>query len=107
MIDIWYDRKRGDLYCNRLNNFLIYMHEVSIQDSDTDHDGISDGVELSYWKSSLAALHPAWIEEQILNMSVNYTLNTDVDNGSIPDGKEIEGYTVKIITGWDSKGESM
>jgi len=32
---------------------------LSIQDADSDHDGIEDGAELKYWQHRLAALHPA------------------------------------------------
>ncbi len=67
--------------------------------------GLFNGsAELNYWESRLAALHPAWSEEQVLNMSVNYTRNPDVDHDNITDGKEINGYEVKIITGWKSDG---
>ena len=64
----------------------------------------NDGAELSYWEQRLAALHPAWSDEQVLNMSVNYTLNPDVDHDNITDGKEIKGYKVKIINGWKKDG---
>ncbi len=97
----------GDLDHDGLSNLFEYEHNMSINDADSDHDGINDGDELSYWESRLSTMHPGWSAEQVLNMSVNYTLNPDVDNDSIPDGKEIKGYTVKIITGWDSKGEPM
>ena len=33
---------------------------------------------------------------------VNYTLNPDVDGDNIIDGKEIKGYSVKIIVRWKS-----
>ena len=94
----------GDLDHDGLNNSFEYHHGLNMQDPDTDHDGINDGAELNYWESRLSALHPAWSEEQVLNMSINYTLNPDVDRDNITDGKEINGYDVKIITGWKSDG---
>ena len=30
--------------------------------------------------------------------------DTDVERNNITDGKEINGYVVKIITGWDKDG---
>ena len=58
----------------------------------------SNGAELHYWQHRLAALHPGWTSNQILNMSVNYTLNPDVDGDNITDCKEIYGHGVKINT---------
>ena len=94
----------GDLDHDGLSNLFESKHGLNIQDADTDHDGINDGAELSYWEHRLAALHSAWSYEQILNMSVNYTLNPDVDGDNITDGRETNGYEVKIITGWKSDG---
>ncbi len=94
----------GDLDHDGLSNLFEYEHNLSISDADSDHDGINDGKELNYWESRLSTMHPDWSAEQVLNMAVNYTLNPDVDNDSIPDGKEIKGYTVKIITGWAKNG---
>ncbi len=98
---------QGDLDHDGLSNLFEYERNMSINDADTDHDGIDDGAELQYWEHRLSELHSNWSEEQILNMSVNYTLNPDVDGDNITDGKEIKGYSVKIITDWDSKGEPM
>ena len=57
----------------------IFLNSLS---SDTDHDGINDGAELQYWESRLAEIHKNWSDEQVLNMSVNYTLNPDVDGAT-------------------------
>ena len=69
----------GDLDHDGLSNLFEYEHGLNIQDADTDHDGINDGEELSYWQHRLSALHPGWSEGQVLNTSVNYTLNPDED----------------------------
>ena len=87
-----------------MNSLFEYLHGLNMQASDTDHDGIVDGAELSYWENRLAEIHTDWTSEQILNMSVNYTRNPDVDGDNITDGKEIKGYKVKIITGWQKDG---
>ena len=75
-----------------------YEYGLNMKKWNTDHDGINDGDELQYWNVTRGLP---------LNESIAYCKNPDVDNDSIPDGKEIKGYTVKIITGWDSKGEPM
>ncbi len=85
----------GDLDHDGLNNSFEYHHGLNMQDPDTDHDGINDGAELSYWESRLAEIHTDWTSGQILNMSLNYTLNPDMDGDNITDGKEIKGYKVK------------
>ncbi len=66
-----------------------------IYDTDDDHGGIDDGDELNYWNITRG-----------LNMdtSVEYCKNPDVDGDNIPDGKELNGYSVKIITGWKLDG---
>ena len=92
------------IYKDGLSNLFEFRNGLNIRDSDTDHNGIADGAELSYWESRLGDIHKDWSEEQVLNMSVNYTLNSDVDGDNIADGKEINGYSVKIITGWKSNG---
>ncbi len=94
----------GDLDHDGLSNLFEYLHGLNMQAADTDHDGIVDGAELSYWENRLAEIHTDWTSEQILNMSVNYTCNPDVDGDNITDGKEINGYCVKIITGWQKDG---
>ena len=65
----------GDLDHDGLNNSFEYHHGLNMQDPDTDHDDINEGAELSYWEGRLAEIHKDWSDEQILNMSVNYTLN--------------------------------
>ncbi len=74
-----------------------YRHAFDFDDYIIN-DGINDGDELHYWNVTRGLP---------LNESIAYCKNPDVDNDSIPDGKEIKGYTVKIITGWDSKGEPI
>ncbi len=94
----------GDLDHDGLSNLFEYLHGLNMQAADTDHDGIVDGAELSYWENRLGDIHKDWSAGQVLNMSLNYTLNPDVDRDNITDGKEIKGYEVKIITGWKSDG---
>ncbi len=50
----------GDLDHDGLSNLFESKHGLNIQDPDTDHDGIADGAELSYWERRLASLHPTW-----------------------------------------------
>ena len=68
--------------------------------------GIDDGAEYHYWQERLYLFWSGWVNS-ITGAAVNYTLNPDVDGDNITDGKEIKGYSVKIITDWDSKGEPM
>ncbi len=60
-----------------------------------DGDVIPTGAELRYWNATRGLP---------MDGAVNYTLNPDVDGDNITDGKEINGYEVKIITGWKSDG---
>jgi len=85
----------ADLDNDGLTNIFEYQHNLSITDKDTDHDGINDGEELKYWNET---------RKLDLDTSLSYCRIPDVDNDSIPDGKEIHGYEVKIITGWKSDG---
>ena len=39
-----------------------------------------------------------------MDTSIAFCKNPDVDGDNITDGKEINGYEVKIITGWKSDG---
>ncbi len=82
-----------DLDNDGLSNIFEYEHGLSINDTDTDHDGIDDGEELKYWNQT---------KNLSLSTAIEYCKNPDVDNDSIPDGKEIYGYEVKIIVGWKS-----
>ncbi len=92
------------IYNDGLSNLFEFNNGLNMQDADTDHDGINDGAELSYWENRLGDIHKDWSAGQVLNMSLNYTRNPDVDGDNITDGKEINGYEVKIITGWKSDG---
>ena len=40
-------------------------------------------------------------------MNVSFLSHLDVDGDNITDGKEIKGYKVKIITGWDKDDNPM
>jgi len=75
---------------------------------DKDHNRIDDGAEFEYWQSYLYNLWDSWVNEEtgaeVNETSLSYCRIPDVDNDSIPDGKEIHGYEVKIITGWKSDG---
>ena len=72
--------------------------------ANTDYDGIDDGAEYHYWQKKLKKVHPDWSNETINNTAISYCKNPDVDGDNITDGKEIKGYSVKIITGWKSDG---
>ena len=78
-----------------MNNLFEYHNGPNIQDADTDHDGINDGAELHYWNITRGL---------DMDTSIAYCTIPDVDGDNIPDGKEIKGYSVKIITGWKSDG---
>ena len=94
----------GDLDHDGLSNIFEYDNGLNIQDSDTDHDGINDGAEYHYWQNKLKEVHPDWDNETINDTAISYCKNPDVDGDNVPDGKEIKGYSVKIITGWKSDG---
>ncbi len=53
-----------------------------------------DGNELKYWNETKGL---------DMDTAVKYCHIPDVDNDSIPDGKEIKGWTVKIIVGYDEE----
>jgi len=98
----------GDKDHDGLDNLWEYENGTMINDNDTDHDGIDDGAEFEYWQSYLYNLWDSWVNEEtgaeVNETSLSYCRIPDVDNDSIPDGKEINGYEVKIITGWKSDG---
>ena len=63
------------------------------------HDGIDDGDELNYWQGKLKNMHPDWDNNTINYTSISYCKNPCRGGDNITDGKEINGYNVKIITG--------
>ena len=94
---------QNDINSYGLSNLFEYQHNLYITQADTDHDGIADGEEYHYWQNRLKESYPNWDDNTINTTAISYCLNPDVDNDSIPDGKEIRGYRVKIITGWKSE----
>ncbi len=58
-----------------------------------DGDVIPTGAELRYWNATRGLP---------MDVAISYAKNPDVDGDNITDGKEINGYEVKIITGWKS-----
>ena len=85
----------GDLDHDGLSNLFESKHGLNIQDADTDHDGIDDGDELNYWNVTRGL---------DMDTAISYCKIPDVDGDKIIDGKEIKGYKVKIITGWQKDG---
>ena len=60
-----------------------------------NYDTIGDCDELNYWNVTRGL---------DMDTSIEYCKIPDVDRDNITDGKEIKGYSVKIITGWKSDG---
>ena len=85
----------GDFDADGLSNLFEYNHSLNMNDPDTDHDGINDGAELHYWNVTRGL---------DMDTAIEYCKIPDVDGDNIPDGKEIKGYSVKIIVGWKSDG---
>ena len=65
----------GDLDHDGLTNLFEYEHNLSIQDADTDHDGINDGDELQYWNATRGL---------DMDTVMSYPLNPDVYGDNIP-----------------------
>ena len=89
----------GDKDSDGLDNLWEYENGTMITDADTDHNGINDGEEYKYWQESLYELWGTW--ENVNETAVKYIKNPDVDKDNVTDGKEINGWTVKIIVDYD------
>ena len=85
----------GDLDHDGLSNIFEYQHGLNMIDPDTDHNGLKDGAEYHYWHD---------VRNLDTSTAASYCRNPNVDGDNVPDGKELNGYSVKIITGWKSDG---
>jgi len=67
--------------------------------------GIDDGAEFAYWQEYLHELWGTW--ENVNETAVKYLKDPDVDKDNVTDGKEINGWTVKIIVGYDEQNNPI
>jgi len=101
----------GDKDHDGLDNLWEYENGTMINDNDTDHDGIDDGAEFKYWQNYLYKLWGGWVNEEtgaeVNETAVKYLKIPDVDKDNVTDGKEIKGWTVKIIVDYDEQNNPI
>ncbi|MEM3888157.1 MAG: hypothetical protein QXO11_06955, partial [Thermoplasmata archaeon] len=74
--------------------------------NDTDTDQWLDGLEYNYWYDYYR--NKMGMNEKDASAQAAKNCKTpDVDSDSITDYQEVFGYTVKIITGWDSENKPI